>query len=235
MYVCCVQRVHASLEEGAQADGVGTSWAGPSEEEPAYRLLVDCNQLAVRRSALTGSDAYDVDFYSCNGCRNVCVLTCTAPAQKVLRACNVAGLDSAAAFIKCKCTLTFAALLLRLDGMRCDNRRLHLCCAWQNTASVQDNCGMQDGSLYHIRCRPLSAPLSAQVDIDAEIAVVHNFMRDHYRAKFPELESLVHHAVDYARVVRAIGNEMDLTLVDLEDILPQARWALVCVCAEGLC
>ena len=43
-----MQRVHASLEEGAQADGVGTSWAGPSEEEPAYRLLVDCNQLAVR-------------------------------------------------------------------------------------------------------------------------------------------------------------------------------------------
>ena len=61
------------------------------------------------------------------------------------------------------------------------------------------------------------------MDIDAEIAVVHNFMRDHYRPKFPELESLVHHAVDYARVVSAIGNEMDLTLVDLEDILPQAR------------
>ena len=42
-----MQRVHASLEEGPQADGVGVSWAGPSEEEPAYRLLVDCNQLAV--------------------------------------------------------------------------------------------------------------------------------------------------------------------------------------------
>ena len=73
-----------------------------------------------------------------------------------------------------------------------------------------------DGSLYHISCRA-----RVQVDIDAEIAVVHNFMRDHYRPKFVELESLVHHAVDYARVVRAIGNEMDLTLVDLEDILPQ--------------
>ena len=23
------------------------SWAGPSEEDPTYRLLVDCNQLAV--------------------------------------------------------------------------------------------------------------------------------------------------------------------------------------------
>lgn len=29
------------------------------------------------------------------------------------------------------------------------------------------------------------------VDIDNEIAVVHNFIRDKYRPKFPELESLV--------------------------------------------
>ena len=36
-------------------------------------------------------------------------------------------------------------------------------------------------------------------------------VRDHYRARFPELESLVHHPVDYARVVAAIGNEVPLT------------------------
>ena len=29
-----------------------------------------------------------------------------------------------------------------------------------------------------------------------------------YRATFPELESLVLHPIDYARVVKAIGNEM---------------------------
>ena len=56
-----MQRVHASLEEGAQAEGVGTSWAGPSEEEPAYCLLVDCNQLAVRRNVNTDSDTYEID------------------------------------------------------------------------------------------------------------------------------------------------------------------------------
>lgn len=27
--------------------------------------------------------------------------------------------------------------------------------------------------------------------------------------------------MDYARVVKKIGNEMDMTLIDLEDILPQ--------------
>ena len=45
------------------------------------------------------------------------------------------------------------------------------------------------------------------VEIDAEIAVIHNWIRDQYRPKFPELESLVHHPIDYARVVKAIGNE----------------------------
>lgn len=48
MLVGRAQRVHASLEEGPEADGVGVSWAGPSEEDPSYRLLVECNQLAVR-------------------------------------------------------------------------------------------------------------------------------------------------------------------------------------------
>ena len=33
----------------------------------------------------------------------------------------------------------------------------------------------------------------------------------------------MHDAVQYARTVQAIGNEMDLTKVDLEGILPQVR------------
>eukprot|EP00884_Botryococcus_braunii_P005496 jgi/Botrbrau1/14948/Bobra.0018s0052.1 len=70
------------------------------------------------------------------------------------------------------------------------------------------------------------------VDIDNEIAVVHNFMRDKYRLKFPELESLVHHPIDYARVVKAIGNEMDITLINLDDILPQATIMVVSVTAS---
>eukprot|EP00877_Chromochloris_zofingiensis_P012740 jgi/Chrzof1/771/Cz01g28080.t1 len=69
------------------------------------------------------------------------------------------------------------------------------------------------------------------IDIDNEVVVVHNFIRDKYRLKFPELESLVHHAVDYARVVKRIGNEMDLTLVDLDDLLPAATIMVVTVTA----
>ncbi|TXG72197.1 hypothetical protein EZV62_000776 [Acer yangbiense] len=57
------------------------------------------------------------------------------------------------------------------------------------------------------------------VDIDNEIVAVHNFIRDKCRLKFPELESIVRHLIDYAGVVKKIGNEMDLTLVNLEGLL----------------
>ncbi|KAH1205087.1 U4/U6 small nuclear ribonucleoprotein Prp31 [Glycine max] len=70
------------------------------------------------------------------------------------------------------------------------------------------------------------------VDIENEIVIIHNFIRDKYRLKFPELESLVHHPIDYARVVKKIGNEMDLTLVDLEGLLPSAIIMVVSVTAS---
>jgi hypothetical protein len=43
----------------------------------------------------------------------------------------------------------------------------------------------------------------------------------------------VQHPLDYARVVQRIGNEMDLTLVDLEDLLPAASVMVVTVGALG--
>ncbi|GBF99181.1 U4 U6 small nuclear ribonucleoprotein [Raphidocelis subcapitata] len=69
------------------------------------------------------------------------------------------------------------------------------------------------------------------VDIDNEMAVVHAFIKDKYRLKFPELESLVHHPVEYARVVERIGNEGDLTAVDLDDLMPAATIMVVTVTA----
>ncbi|CAA3006951.1 U4 U6 small nuclear ribonucleo Prp31 homolog [Olea europaea subsp. europaea] len=77
-----------------------------------------------------------------------------------------------------------------------------------------------------VECNALS------VDIENELVVIHNFIRDKYRLKFPELESLVHHPIDYARVVKKIGNEMDLTLVDLEGLLPSAIIMVISVTAS---
>ena len=51
---------------------------------------------------------------------------------------------------------------------------------------------------------------------------VHKFIRDRYCIKFPELESLVPNALDYARVVNRIGNETEMANIDLSGILPSA-------------
>ncbi|KAL3961684.1 hypothetical protein ACCO45_003207 [Purpureocillium lilacinum] len=42
--------------------------------------------------------------------------------------------------------------------------------------------------------------------IDGEVALVHKFIRDHYSARFPELERLVTTPLEYAKVVSIIGN-----------------------------
>ncbi|KAH7849090.1 hypothetical protein Vadar_012850 [Vaccinium darrowii] len=84
---------------------------------------------------------------------------------------------------------------------------------------------LQDYQLI-VDCTALS------VDIENEIIKVHNFIRDNYRLKFPELQSLVHHPIDYARVVKKIGNEMDLTRVNLDVLLPSASIMVVSITAS---
>ncbi|EDR12936.1 uncharacterized protein LACBIDRAFT_245937 [Laccaria bicolor S238N-H82] len=57
------------------------------------------------------------------------------------------------------------------------------------------------------------------VDVDNEILV---FIRDHYAPKFPELEQLVTDPAMFIRSVRVLGNNEDLTKVDLAGVLPPA-------------
>ncbi|KAL6052925.1 U4/U6 small nuclear ribonucleoprotein Prp31 [Balamuthia mandrillaris] len=77
-----------------------------------------------------------------------------------------------------------------------------------------------------VRCTEMTAKLSD------ELQLVHKFVRDHYAKKFPELESLVLNPLDYAKAVKRIGNETDLTVVNLSDILPPATVMVVSVTAS---
>lgn len=75
------------------------------------------------------------------------------------------------------------------------------------------------------------------VDVDAEVERIAAFLRLCYRARFPELESLVPHPLDYARVVRALGCEAELedavaSKGCLDGILPQATIMVVSVTAS---
>src|SRR5579859_7870403 len=64
-------------------------------------------------------------------------------------------------------------------------------------------------------------------ELDQEIILVNKFIRDHYRPKFPELETLIRNPLDYAKTVRIIGNEMIITKMDLTQILPAASIMVV--------
>lgn len=66
-------------------------------------------------------------------------------------------------------------------------------------------------------------------DIDGEIAETHRFIAETYGKKFPELESLIPNKIDFARTVSRIGNEVDMTLIELADILSPATVMVVSV------
>ncbi|KAJ3074421.1 U4/U6 small nuclear ribonucleoprotein Prp31 [Podochytrium sp. JEL0797] len=57
-------------------------------------------------------------------------------------------------------------------------------------------------------------------DVDSEILLVHKFIVDKYSFRFPELAQLVPNALDYARSVKTIGNEMNCMKLDLKSLLP---------------
>ncbi|KAJ1780652.1 U4/U6-U5 snRNP complex subunit prp31, partial [Coemansia sp. RSA 2399] len=67
------------------------------------------------------------------------------------------------------------------------------------------------------------------LQIAGEILVVHRFLLDHYKERFPELETLVRNPTDYARAVKVIGDAADITKVEFEGILPNATRMVVTV------
>ena len=67
------------------------------------------------------------------------------------------------------------------------------------------------------------------LEIVDEIGKVHRRLADAYAVRFPELETLVPDPLVYARVAKRIGNEMDMTAVDLDDLLPSAQVMVVTV------
>lgn len=61
---------------------------------------------------------------------------------------------------------------------------------------------------------------SYSVEIDNEIIIIHQFIKEHYKERFPELETMVPYAVPYAKIVLSIGNDVkaDLSASNLKSI-----------------
>jgi U4/U6 small nuclear ribonucleoprotein PRP31 len=66
-------------------------------------------------------------------------------------------------------------------------------------------------------------------EIDEEIIGTQRYVTEIYAKKFPELDSLISNKIDYIQVVKRIGNEMDMTMVELSDLLPSAVVMIVSV------
>lgn len=66
---------------------------------------------------------------------------------------------------------------------------------------------------------PLIVSSNAMIlEIDEEISLTTQFILQIYSSKFPELATILPNKIDYVRVVQRIGNEMDLTMLSLDDL-----------------
>ena len=67
------------------------------------------------------------------------------------------------------------------------------------------------------------------LSIEDEINSTHRYIADMYSKKFPELENLIPSPIDYVKTVQRIGNKMDLTEIELSDILSSATVMIISV------
>ncbi|CEL98412.1 unnamed protein product [Vitrella brassicaformis CCMP3155] len=68
--------------------------------------------------------------------------------------------------------------------------------------------------------------------IDSEIMNIHKFIKDVYGKKLPELEQIVYSPLEYIAIIKRVGNETDLTQIDLSDLLPNTVIMAVTVAAS---
>mmetsp|Transcript_8881 Transcript_8881/g.16648 ORF Transcript_8881/g.16648 Transcript_8881/m.16648 type:complete len:519 (-) Transcript_8881:1611-3167(-) len=95
-----------------------------------------------------------------------------------------------------------------------------------NSSSLNSNTGPVDIEAEYelvIECNDMI------LEIDEEVNAIYRFVAEVYSKKLPELESLIPNKIDYIKTVQRIGNEMDMTLIDLNDLLPSATVMVVSV------
>lgn len=123
--------------------------------------------------------------------------------------------------------------------------------------SVRDICKLRDSSrlkkiledITHFESRPRQASEmignlesdpeyqliveanNTAVEIDNEISTIHKFVKDKYQKRFPELDSLIMHEMDYIWAVKELGNDLDQAKnnENLQKILTQATIMIVSV------
>lgn len=69
------------------------------------------------------------------------------------------------------------------------------------------------------------------VQIDNEVLIVHKFLTTLYSKRFSELEQLIPHPIDYAKVVKVMGNNINMDKEKLKSFLPSATVMVISMSA----
>jgi U4/U6 small nuclear ribonucleoprotein PRP31 len=72
------------------------------------------------------------------------------------------------------------------------------------------------------------------LQLEVEKSKVFKFLRDHYSIRFPELVMFISDGVTYAKVVKVVRNELDLTEVidELDELVPSQLTAVIIAAAS---
>lgn len=96
-------------------------------------------------------------------------------------------------------------------------------------ASTEANRLLEDDPEYEVIARGNNM----MTLIAHEVALVHRFVLDLYRLRWPELEALVPNAMDYVRCVKTLGNDLQLARGSLAELLPSASIISLSVAASN--
>ncbi|XP_003382952.1 PREDICTED: U4/U6 small nuclear ribonucleoprotein Prp31-like [Amphimedon queenslandica] len=126
-----------------------------------------------------------------------------------------------------------------------DERSVHALTKLNESQLLKD---MMDKVEYHlgtVRTGEMSGPVEYDpeyqlivesnnmvVEIDNEIYTIHKYVKDLYSKRFPELESMVYTPIEYVKTVQLLQNDLEVTKVDLNDILAAATIMVVSVTAS---
>ena len=114
---------------------------------------------------------------------------------------------------------------LRNSNLYKSNLKLIVDSLTKSIDDVQITGNLEDSKEYQliIMCNKII------LSIEDEINSTHRYVADVYSKKFPELENLIPSPIDYVKTVKRVGNKMDLTEIELNDILSSATVMIISV------
>ncbi|KAA8910364.1 hypothetical protein TRICI_004162 [Trichomonascus ciferrii] len=90
---------------------------------------------------------------------------------------------------------------------------------------------LQGNIMHHPTYKLLVEANDYSVDIDNEIIAIRDYIKNLYKKRFAELDQLVPGAVDYARAVKIIGNNLQSISEELKTFLPGATFMIITMSA----